>query len=223
YCLERISPPSQPAFLGLQHALSDSAVGGGTALGFAPSRSHGEAVVGGLGTPLSTPHLFSGNLRGPGAVPRHLLPRCQLDSLRTDDGAGQRRSDESSQPLDQTGAGISVNSALSRVTAGDLDAAGSPASRGDSGRVGDVAGGRARSTGRGRISETESRDPHAELRDRALGESRSDPAEPAPIVVPCAQREDRGGSGTGRHSEPSDPGETGGKRDCEKAGYRPRA
>src|SRR5208283_1499239 len=163
YCLERISPPSQPAFLGLQHALSDSAVGGGTALGFAPSRSHGEAVVGGLGMPLPTPHLFSGNLRGPGAVPRHLLPRCQLDSLRTNDGAGQRRSDQSPESFAQASAGIPANSALSRVTAGDLDAAGSAPSRCYSGRIGDVAGGRARSTGRGWISETESRDPHAEL------------------------------------------------------------
>ena len=44
----------------------------------------------GLGAPLPAPDLLCGNLRGPGAVSRHLLPRRQLDSVGTDDGTGQR-------------------------------------------------------------------------------------------------------------------------------------
>jgi len=54
------SAAAQPLLPCLQHTLSDSALGRGTAPGFAPSRSHGEAAVGRLGMPLPRPDLFSG-------------------------------------------------------------------------------------------------------------------------------------------------------------------
>src|SRR5271165_1128156 len=87
--LEWGSAAAQPSLPGLQHPLSDSALGRGRAPGFAPSQPHGATGVGRLGTPLPTPHLVSGNLRGSHALSRDLLPRGQLDWVGADDRPGQ--------------------------------------------------------------------------------------------------------------------------------------
>ena len=107
--LERRSAAAQHPLHRLQHALSDSAVGEGAAPGLAHPRPHGPPAVAGLGAALRPSDLFSGNFRRSGTVSRNLLPSGQLGAAGAHHGTGQRRSDESAEPVDQRGAGLSAD------------------------------------------------------------------------------------------------------------------
>jgi Domain of unknown function (DUF4338) len=67
------------ASAGLQHTVSDSALGCGAVSGIAPSGPHGKAGAAGLAAALRTSYLLAGDIRGPGSFPRHLLSRGELD------------------------------------------------------------------------------------------------------------------------------------------------
>jgi len=83
----------------IQYAFSDPALGDGSSSGLASARAHGPSAIAGLGARLRAPHLFSGDLRGPGTVSGNLLPRSQLGAAGAHDRARQRRPHQSSEPL----------------------------------------------------------------------------------------------------------------------------
>src|ERR1700733_4901172 len=84
--LEGRSARAQGALAGLQHTLSDSAVGSRRAPGLAPSGPHGEADSARLAAALRASDLLVGNLRGHLALSRDLLSRGQLAGDRHDGG-----------------------------------------------------------------------------------------------------------------------------------------
>src|SRR5947209_18626131 len=108
YRTERRSAAALHPLPCLQYAISDSALGDGSSLGLVSSRPHGPPAIAGLGATLRAPNLFSGILCGPGTVSRNLLSGGELGDAGENHWAGQRRSWESSEPLDQRGAGASV-------------------------------------------------------------------------------------------------------------------
>src|SRR5208337_3235019 len=99
-------------------AFPHSAQGAGGALGLASAGTHGAAALGRLGAGLRPSDLLSGDLHRSGAVSGDLLPGGELGAAGTDHGAGQKRSDESTQPFDQRGTGLSAHAAVSPVAAG---------------------------------------------------------------------------------------------------------
>src|SRR6202789_4107502 len=100
---------------GLQHALSNSAVGLGSAPGFAHSGPYGPSDIGGLGAHLRASDLLSGNLHRPGAISRDLLSGGELDGAGENHGPRQGRSDASGEPVDQRSARPSSHAAVSGV------------------------------------------------------------------------------------------------------------
>ena len=84
--MERRSAPAQRALAGLQHAVSDSAVGSCGTSGFAPSGAHGQACSARLATDLRASYLLVGDVRRYLAFSRHVLSRGQLASDRHDAG-----------------------------------------------------------------------------------------------------------------------------------------
>src|SRR5208337_5485321 len=99
--LERRGAPAQHSLPRLQHALPDSAVGEGRAPGVAYSRAHGGADLRRLAADVQASDLLSGNLRRPGAISRHVLPRGQLGVAREDDGARQTIEQLRAESIDQ--------------------------------------------------------------------------------------------------------------------------
>jgi Domain of unknown function (DUF4338) len=71
------------------------------------------ADLGRLAANVRASDLLSGNVRGSGAIPRHLLPRGQLGVARQDHGTRQAIQQLRAEPVDQTGSGISVDEAIS--------------------------------------------------------------------------------------------------------------
>jgi hypothetical protein len=82
------------------------------------SQPHGSADLRGLATPLRAPPLFSGNIRGPGAISWNLLSCGQLGFTGPDDGARQTIQQLRAEPIDQRSSGISVDEAVSRTARG---------------------------------------------------------------------------------------------------------
>ena len=82
--MERRSARAQRALAGLQHALSDSAVGSSRALGLAPSGSHGQACSARLAAAVRASDLLAGDVRRYLAFSRHVLSRGQLAGDRHD-------------------------------------------------------------------------------------------------------------------------------------------
>src|SRR5215471_15522872 len=113
--LERGGTAAQHSPDCLQHAVSDSAVGPGAALGIAPARPHGAPALAGLGAYLWAPYLFLGNICGPRTVSRDLLPGCQLGGVGTNHGTGQGRSDAPPEPVAERGVGIPAHTTVSPV------------------------------------------------------------------------------------------------------------
>ena len=89
--LERRGAPAQPSPDCLQHPILDSALGASAESGLPLVEPHGAAGVARLGAGVWTPHLFSGNVRGSGAVCGDLLPGGKLGAVGTDYGAWQGR------------------------------------------------------------------------------------------------------------------------------------
>ena len=99
----------------LQHAISDSAVGAGGAPGVAHSRPHGGADLRRLAADVRASDLFSGDVRGSGAIPRNLLPGGELGGAGQDDRTRQAVQQLRAEPVDQRGSGIPVDQAVSRT------------------------------------------------------------------------------------------------------------
>src|SRR5580658_10572495 len=108
--LERRSAPAQGALAGLQHALSDSAVGTRGPSGFAHSGTHGKACSAGLATALRASYLLVGNLRGHLAFSWDVLSRGQLADNRHDGGARTSRADRRADTAGETDARIAPSS-----------------------------------------------------------------------------------------------------------------
>ena len=84
-------------------------VGAGRASGVAPAGPHDGAAERRLGAGVRAPDLPSGNLRGHGALPWHLLPGGELGAGRTHHRPRRRRSHASREPLDQGSAGTPLH------------------------------------------------------------------------------------------------------------------
>src|SRR5580658_10246169 len=84
--MERRSARAKPALAGLQHALSDSAVGSSRALGLAPSGPHGQTCSARLAAALRASDLLVGDVRRYFALSRDLLSRGQLAGDRHNGG-----------------------------------------------------------------------------------------------------------------------------------------
>jgi hypothetical protein len=69
---------SAPRHLGLQHAVSDPAMGRGAASGVASAEPDGDADIRGLGTDVCAPDSSAGDICGSTAFSRHLLSGSQL-------------------------------------------------------------------------------------------------------------------------------------------------
>src|SRR5579863_3132331 len=99
--LEHPSTRAQCTSAGLQHALSDSAVGPGAALGLAHLGPYGEAGFPRLATNLRPSDLLAGDVCGHLALRRHLLSGGQLDRDRhhgrTGSTCANLRADSSSE------------------------------------------------------------------------------------------------------------------------------
>src|SRR6266851_2673079 len=80
------SAASLSPFSRLQSALSHFALGPRPASGVARSGSDGTENRGRLEAPLRASDLFSGNVRGPGTLSRHLLSGGELGGDGADDG-----------------------------------------------------------------------------------------------------------------------------------------
>src|SRR5216684_236163 len=114
--MERGSTPAQRALAGLQHALSDSAVGSGGTLGFAPSGTHGKACSTRLATDLRTSYLLVGNLCGHRAFSRDVLSRSQLEGDRHDGGPRTSRPHVGTDTASKTDAGLAPERQVPGVT-----------------------------------------------------------------------------------------------------------
>src|ERR1700723_1623307 len=84
--MERGGARAKRTLVGLQHTLSDSAVGSSRALGLAPSGSHGEAGSARLAAALRASDLLVGDLRRYRTFSRDLLSRGQLAGDRHNGG-----------------------------------------------------------------------------------------------------------------------------------------
>src|SRR5258708_35123748 len=104
--LEQRGARAQRALAGVQHALSDSAVGAGGSSGFAPSGTHGEACSARLATALRASYLLVGNLRGHLAFSRDVLSSGQLAGDRHDCGPWASRTDHRADTARETDAGL---------------------------------------------------------------------------------------------------------------------
>ena len=115
YRMERRSAPAQRALAGVQHALSDSAVGESRSSGFAHSGTHGEACSARLATALRASYLLVGNLRGHLAFSRDVLSRGQLAGDRHDGGPRTSCADHRADTAGETDAGLAPASQVSGV------------------------------------------------------------------------------------------------------------
>src|SRR5271155_4968326 len=106
YRMERQSTRTECALAGLQHTLSDSAVGESGSSGFAHSGTHGEACSERLATALCASYLLVGNLRGHLAFSRDVLSRGQLAGDRHDGGPWTSRADHRTDAAGETDAGL---------------------------------------------------------------------------------------------------------------------
>src|SRR5579863_1069256 len=114
--MERQGTRTQRALAGLQHALSDSAVGESGSSGFAHSRTHGEACSTRLATTLRASDLLVGNLRGHLAFSRNVLSRGQLAGNRHNGGPWTSRTDRRADASGETDAGPATRSQVPGVT-----------------------------------------------------------------------------------------------------------
>jgi hypothetical protein len=108
--------PAERAVRGLQHTVSDPAVGRGAAPRVAPSGADGADALGGMAARLWAPCVLRGDLRGAGALPGHVLSSRELDPAGAHDGPRQGRSDTSGKPLAQGRAGLSAHAGLSEAS-----------------------------------------------------------------------------------------------------------
>ena len=77
-------------------------------------------LSGRLGAGLRAPAVLPGDVRGPGAFPRHVLSSGQLDRAGPDDGTRQGRPDASAESFAQRSVGLSAAPALSPPAVGSL-------------------------------------------------------------------------------------------------------
>src|SRR5688500_14618240 len=98
YRLECGSTPAQYPLHRLQHALSDPAVGPSPASGGRPLSDYDAITIEGLGTDVSSPGLFRGDLSRPRQLSRNVLPRGELGVDGAYYGARQRRPDPQAKP-----------------------------------------------------------------------------------------------------------------------------
>src|SRR5207302_4200257 len=101
--LEPTSAAAQHPVHRLQHAIPDPAVGTGQPPGVTYPGPNVGADLGRLAANVRASDLLSGNVRGSGAIPRHLLPRGQLGVARQDYGTRQAIQELRAEPVDQTG------------------------------------------------------------------------------------------------------------------------
>ena len=113
--MERRSARAQRALAGLQHALSDSAVGAGRALGLAHSGAHGQAGSARLATAVRTSDLLAGNVRRYLAFSRDVLSRGQLAGDRHDGGPRASRADVRTDAAGEADAGLATPSQVPGV------------------------------------------------------------------------------------------------------------
>ena len=89
YRMERGSTAAQHSLYCLQYAFSDLAMGDSSSSGLASARAHGPSAIAGLGARLRAPHLFPGDLRGPGTVSGNLLRAANWVLLGHTTGRGK--------------------------------------------------------------------------------------------------------------------------------------
>src|SRR5258708_38694982 len=134
--MERRSARAQRAPAGVQHALSDSAMGARGSPGLAHSGSHDQACSARLAAALRTSDLLVGNLPRSGAFSRDMLSRGQL---ATDWHDGRPRTSRAHLRTDASGeadAGLATPPQVSRAPKRGVDAAHTKARRGESGGTG---------------------------------------------------------------------------------------
>src|SRR6266478_142467 len=108
--LEQGSARAQRAPAGVQHALSDSALGTGAALGLAHSGTHGEDHLRRLASALRASDLLVGDVRRYLAVRGHMLSRRQLAIDRHDSGTRPSRADVGANTSREKDAGFALTS-----------------------------------------------------------------------------------------------------------------
>src|SRR5271167_199453 len=108
--MERASARAQRALAGLQHALSDSAVGAGGTSGLAHSGPHGKAGSTRLQTDLRPSDLLVGDVRRYLSFSRDVLSRSQLEGDRHDGGPGTSRAYVGTDAAGETDAGLAASS-----------------------------------------------------------------------------------------------------------------
>src|SRR4030095_4808642 len=101
YRLEGRSTPAQYPLHCLQHAFSDPALGPRSASGVAPSRAYDAHTLSRLGTDVSSPGLFRGDLHRSRSLSRNVLPRGQLGVDGAYYGSWQKRPDQQAKPPHQ--------------------------------------------------------------------------------------------------------------------------
>src|SRR5271155_2162384 len=115
YRMERQSTRTECSLAGLQHTLSDSAVGTRGSSGFAHSGMHGEACSERLATALCASYLLVGNLRGHLAFSWDVLSGGQLAGDRHNDGPWTSRADHRTDTAGETDARLAPRSQVSGV------------------------------------------------------------------------------------------------------------
>src|SRR5580658_932317 len=108
--MERESARAQRALAGLQHALSDSAVGAGGTSGFAHSGPHGKAGSTRLATDLRPSDLLVGDVHRYLSFSRDVLSRSQLASDRHDGRPRSSRAYVPTEAAGETDAGLAASS-----------------------------------------------------------------------------------------------------------------
>jgi len=112
------TPASQRAVHSVQQPVPDPAVGARAASRVTSAWANGSDAIFGLGPRVRAPGPFSGDIRGPGTIPGHVLSSVQLGPPGPDDGTREGRHDASAKSVVQRCAGLSADEAFPRVTIG---------------------------------------------------------------------------------------------------------